>query len=367
MNQQIIDEAADWLVEFSTGDADQASKKAFDRWLRQSPEHVRVYLEMLPIWDDGAIALPGDPTRAEELIALASRPPTLVALDRSSPARQGPTELTKASPSRMTVLRRPWAIAAAMAVVMVCFSAVWLRARQFPVYSTAVGEQRTIQLSDGSTMELNTQSRVRVEFDAHARQIRLLEGQALFHVARDAHRPFTVSSDVAQVRAVGTVFDVYRRTNGTVVTVVEGRVRIDPYVPRPDERSGVDRALGSSEATPHVAKKPILPHAGVLLSAGEQIVLPTTEPTTTRRTDVSQATAWTQGRLIFESTPLTDVAEEFNRYNERRIVVDGEKLAEFRVNGSFRSSDPSSLLRFLREEPGMIVHETPAVIRISRQ
>jgi hypothetical protein len=96
------------------------------------------------------------------------------------------------------------------------------------VYATGIGEQRTVTLSDGSTVELNSQSRLRVAFHPHERDVELLEGQALFHVAHDRTRPFLVQSEGAKVRAVGTQFDVYRKSDGTVITVVEGRVAVMP-------------------------------------------------------------------------------------------------------------------------------------------
>jgi len=90
-------------------------------------------------------------------------------------------------------------------------------------------------------------------------------------------------------------------------------------------------------------------------------------PPLPKRANVVAATAWTQHRLVFDSTPLTMVAAEFNRYNTRHLIVEEKGLREFHISGSFASTDPSSLLRFLESQPGLTVHETAADIRISSQ
>ena len=93
-------------------------------------------------------------------------------------------------------------------------------------YSTAIGEQRSFTLADGSTIELSPRSRVRVRLSDRERDIQLLDGQAFFTVTKDVNRPFVVAVDQARVRAVGTQFDVNKRRSGTTVTVLEGRVAV---------------------------------------------------------------------------------------------------------------------------------------------
>jgi transmembrane sensor len=131
--------------------------------------------------------------------------------------------------------------------------------------------------------------------------------------------------------------------------VLEGRVTV--------LNNSAHTDAGTADATP--------------LSAGEQITINAPKVAasapTPRRTNVSTATAWTQHRLIFDATPLMEVAAEFNRYNTRHLIVDDKGLGEFHVSGSFASTDPSSLLRFLEAQHGLVVHETTGDIRISLQ
>jgi len=250
LNRQIVEEAAEWFVEFSTGDADLAARQRFDEWLRMSPEHVRAYLEILPIWEDGAVAPPGQEVSPELLIAWAQGADNVVPLDRVSraPRPSSPAPgMTAPDPSDRICpaggVEEPRAIrlpdhvfsrrrfATAASILLVCAGGgvfAWHQIYRAPTYATDVGEQRSIVLADGSTIELNARSRVRIRFTEQERDIDLLQGQALFSVAKDHERPFIVRSDKTRVRAVGTQFDVYRRTTGTTVTVLEGRVAVLP-------------------------------------------------------------------------------------------------------------------------------------------
>jgi transmembrane sensor len=199
-----------------------------------------------------------------------------------------------------------------------------------------------VQLLDGSTVELNARSTIQVRLTAEQRTVTLLEGQALFRVAKDKQRPFVVRAGDAQVRAVGTEFDVYKKQAATVVTVVEGRVETYDDLNSPGT-------------------------AAIVLSAGEQLtVLPhvVSKPT---RTDTAVATAWVQKRLIFEETPLSDVAEEFNRYNRRPLTIDGGELGSLKISGVYSSTDPASLINFLRSQNSIQVVETEKQVRVLRR
>jgi transmembrane sensor len=368
LNSQIYEQASDWLVELRVGDIDVAARQRFDAWLRTSPEHIRAYLELSSIWEDG-----GDPkldrnNRTDMLIAQARAATNVIPLD----LRAEPRPLSVSPPivsDAKTGVSRPRFFAAA-AVVVVCFGAAasaWIYGWGNATYATGIGEQKLIQLADGSTLELNSRSRARVHFSETERAVDLLEGQALFHVAKDHARPFIVASDGTQVRAVGTQFDVYQKHGGTIVTVVEGRVAI---LREGLARSGASEGSSSGSATPDIPTRTDFDtpsSSAIFLSAGEQLtVTPKTEQKTAHP-NVAAATAWTQRRLVFASTPLTDVAQEFNRYNVRQLVVINADLEQFHVSGVFASTDPTSLLRFLRAQQGIRVDETGTEIRISRE
>lgn len=360
VNKQIYEEAAEWLVELRVGDVDAEARERLDAWFRESPHHIRAFLELSSIWEDG-----GDPDldrahSTDELIARARSVTNVVSLDRES----SPTTLLhgesaqdeSAIVARRFPRRSVWA-ASIVGASLVATLGVWLYSQLPPNYATRVGEEKSISLPDGSTLELNSRSQVRVRFSEHERDVDLVEGQALFHVAKDAARPFVVHSGSAQVRAVGTQFDVYRKASGTIVTVVEGRVAVLPT----QTNSPLDSKSPSGSVAPVFDAV-----CAVLLVAGEQIRVAPSAPSKPRKTDVAAATAWTQHQFVFDSTPLEDVAQEFNRYNVRQLIV-SDRLTDFHVTGVFSSTDPASLLRFLRAQRGLNVEETDKEIRVSKK
>ncbi len=336
----VVAEASEWFIEFRAGDVNGEARLQFIEWLRRSPEHIQAYLELADAWSALPSSDPGGRFDIASLIARARNEADVIAISPVNPgfSRAEP----KAAPHDLRTVRRRFIPAAAALAMLAVLAAliVWNDRDTSRSYSTGIGEQRTIQLADGSTVELNARSKVEVRLTDHRRDVALVEGQALFHVAKDKQRPFVVRVGEAQVRAVGTEFDVYRKQIETVVTVVEGRVETYP---------GTDGA------------------AAIVLSAGEQLtVIPhiAAKPT---RTDTAAATAWVQRRLIFEETPLSDVAEEFNRYSRRPLVIDDDELAKLKISGVYSSADPASLINFLRNQNSIQVLETGDHVRVVRR
>lgn len=356
MNTQIHEEASLWLVEFSTGEVDAEARRQFGAWLRASPEHVAAYLELGAFWDDAGRYDPQRKLDIEALIADSSTQENVIELPEAPVLNRTPDVLAvSASNSTKTRRWRPGWIAATAAASLVITLTVWLISGNGQRYSTDVGEQRILRLADGSTVTLNALSEIRVRWSGHERAIDLLAGQALFHVAKDKRRPFIVASDDTLVRAVGTQFDVSRKSFGTVVTVVEGRVAIL-------SRGRQVRAEPETVVAPR----------SIELGAGEQVVKLASASTLSQPhdADVASATAWTKQLLIFESTPLPEVAQEFNRFNTQQIVVEGAALADFRISGTFPALDPASLprlLSFLREQSGIELREEDDRIVIRRK
>jgi len=395
MNTQILEEATDWLIELNSGDAGASARQRFDAWLRSSPEHVRAYLELLPAWEAGA-ALPtrlrleekeraqddgsgADPLGAEDrltidaLIAMgrdAATSSNVVSLSResaqairaiSSESAQPPVA-RPAEPDAPQVKALKLAFAASLLLVGCVSVGLYLYFTR-ETYSTAVGEQRIFRLNDGSSVELNSRSKVRIRYSPHQRSVELVEGQALFQVAHDTERPFIVTTDDTQVRAVGTQFDVYRKTISTVVTVLEGKVAIATAAGlQPDAKAARTRD------DPIVEGRPLhLRQNELVLGAGEQLTIAPGAVPARRPTDVAKATAWTHQHLVFEAATLRDVVEEFNRYNARQLVLQDQSLEAFPITAAFSSPDPTSLIRFLRAQPDIQVQETPTEILISHR
>lgn len=360
LNAQILEEAAEWFVEVDREEVDRVTRQRFDDWLRRSPEHVQAFLELLPIWEQGAQHRSSSGTEAESLITQA-----LNARDNVFPLKTRPSSSSRVQSNLRERLRVGASIAASVLIVAL---GAWFYSER-NTYSTGIGEQRSLALADGSVVELNARSRVRIRYGEQQRNIDLLEGQALFEVAHDKDRPFVVHSGDARIRAIGTQFDVYRKRTGTTVTVVEGRVTVMPE--QRSSRSGTAAQNTRLHADVQTGK-PIPPTrraehvqlAELRLSAGEQATIAANAVESNAAANVAAATAWTQRRLMFQKTTLAEVVHEFNRYNERPMRIDDQQIQEFLVSGTFSSTDPTSLLRFLREQPGMRVIETSHEVRI---
>jgi transmembrane sensor len=336
VNHQILEEASTWFVDFRVGDVDARARDEFRRWLQRSPEHIQAYIEIATTYAElPAASIPRKSATDEafDVDALIARART------GSDANIVPIESAAVRTGhRNREDRRRMPVAVAIAIAAICAS-TWFYLQR-GTYSTVIGEQRSLILEDGSTVELNSNSEIRVRYAESERHIDLVEGQAQFHVAKNKARPFIVRSGDTQVRAVGTQFDVYRRTSGTTVTVIEGQVALE----------------GASTAS-----------LEVLLSAGEQAVVTHEVIEKPAKANITAATAWTARRLVFDATPLSEVAEEFNRYNRRQLIVDEAQLADFHVSGTYSTTNPDSLLRFLRAQPGIKVVESEREIHVSKE
>jgi transmembrane sensor len=209
-----------------------------------------------------------------------------------------------------------------------------------------VGELRSIGLSDGSIVTLNTQSEIAIRYSKLVRSVELVRGEALFQVAKNAKRPFRVGIGQSVVQAVGTAFNIYRRPEGSIVTVIEGRVAI----------LGHNQLVRGSQSS---AGTSLQRTAGdIELSAGEQLTLAPRERV--RRlapSDIQQVTTWAQRRLVFKETTVKDVVAEFNRYNRTQIVIDDQALSRRIVTGTFESGDPESFVEFLVQQSNAMVRE----------
>src|SRR5579871_2605310 len=353
-NPQIHREACEWFVEFRAGEPGERARNEFKSWLKASPAHLAAYLETAATWNQSAAPDIARRYTKEELIAEALRYPEILA---------HPTVGLDATPRVSTARRwvrfaaRPRVVFAAASVLGLGIAVLFLGFHRAPEYATSIGEQRSIALADGSTVSLNSRSRVRIRYSARERDVELLEGQALFGVAHDTTRPFIVTADNVRVRAVGTEFDVYRKPGETIVTVVEGRVSvITPEMPSPETST-------LSGTSPRIFRDQLAQS----LSAGEQLSVSLRAVSHPVPVNVASATAWTQRRLVFASTPLREVAAEFNRYNERTLVVGDPEIGAFEIDGVFSSTDPAALVKFLRERPDVQVTENDREIIIARR
>ncbi len=204
--------------------------------------------------------------------------------------------------------------------------------------ATIPGEQTSVILPDGSTVRLNTTTTLRIDYTAAERRVLLLHGEAQFTVAKNPVRPFAVQAGRVRVRAVGTEFNVRRRSHAIDVLVTEGRVQV------------TDITAGDPQLLARGAQ------AKSLLVAGERASIPVADdipapmPVQAEALPSSEITrllAWRERRLVFDDTPLTEVIAEFNRYNRHQLVLADPRLATRRFGGSFGMDHPEAFVRLL--------------------
>jgi transmembrane sensor len=341
----IAEQAAAWRVILGASDTRRVPE--FWQWVTRSPEHVHEALLMgllnqalQDLDPDGDIPIDVPPCAERDgVVGRKAMPDPL------------------ADTERKRTLSRWMSAAAAVAAccTIVLLSVLFIRSPKLPseIYTTDVGEQRSITLIDGSTVVLDAQSRLQVQLTPHERSFHLLEGQALFAVASDPSRPFRVHTSTATIEAMGTEFNV-RTQSATTVAVLGGVVRLYSHVGV--EPSGYHDDHGSSTDPTQLAAG-----EGVSINESGQI---------TDRTKVDRATvtAWEQRRLVFSHALLEDIAREFNRYNRKgHLRVEGN-AASLRFGGVFDATDPAPLLYVLGKNPSIVLehHGDDLVIRDRR-
>ena len=190
--------------------------------------------------------------------------------------------------------------------------------------ATIKGEIRRVPLPDGSSATLNTASKLRIHYDKGKRFLELLDGEALFDVAKDHTRPFIVMAGATEVRAVGTSFTVRRLESGLIkVLVREGVVEI-----RDHPSAGAVRLAANAVATAP-SKAPTDRDANVRI-----------ETAAVAPAEVCRGLAWRDGLLAFDGVPLKTAADEFARYSDTRIVIDDARLSRETITGLFSANDP---------------------------
>lgn len=317
--------AAHWLAILEDPDCTAEERREFIAWLRSATANVEEFLRVGTLMHRLRDPKLWPRKDIQVLIDEALAPATV--------SRIRPGAVDSTAPRTTT---RRWAMAASVAALLMLGIAGWrFYGTESETYSTSTGEQRTVNLSDGSRLQLNTRSRVATSFSRNVRRVELLDGEAIFYVAKDAKRPFIVESPNARVTAVGTAFNVRADTQQTTITVLEGRVRVSgsPY--------------GEVPSTDTASRK-----ADLLLGSGEQAVIAQGEPTPRKSaSNFAVVTAWTRNRIIFENTPMSQAVAEFARYNSRSVILVDQELRSRRISGVFVSNDLRSLVQFLASDP----------------
>lgn len=302
MDKRVQSEAMRWFARLLAPDCAPVERAAFEHWRGAHPDHAVAY------------------GRVEQLMG---RVPEL----HDDPAiRQASREALHGGAVR-PAWHRTVRVALAASVAPIAIGLAVFHFSQAPReelrYATTVGEQRSVQLADGTTIRLDTDTQLDVTYTAGKRQVDLLHGRAQYNVTHDTARPFVVTTLGGTVTAVGTEFQTGIQNHAVIVTLLEGKVAV------------ADNA-GSS------------PHR-TLLEPGEQLAYNASGTLWIKSAaDVEAANGWTLGKLVFKDAPLPDLVREVNRYSSAKLRITDSSLNTLRISGTFKADDQESLLLALR-------------------
>jgi transmembrane sensor len=303
----------------------------FTDWLEADPANRRAYEEVSRSW---------------EMAELAAADPTVVKMR---------TEALMTRPRERRDNSRLWGALATAALVLIAFTGISLTHPSFMegaggnaadrdhiVLRTGVGERATASLEDGSTVVLNTNSILEINYSQLRRDVRLVAGQVLFRVAHDTARPFVVAAAKHEVVAVGTEFEVRLDGEKVRVALLQGRVRVEPIATH-----------HSSAGDERVA----------VMTPGEQLVA-SSAGVVVNRANVHELVSWQSGRVRFDNERLADAVEEMNRYSRTRIVIDDAAAADVRITGAFRTGQSYSFAQAVGEAFPIKVEQSGDTIRL---
>jgi len=311
-------EAAAWHARLGAKSVTTRDIEDFFAWRTAAPANADAYRRVEQIWGQTA-NLAGD----REIDR---------ALDEAMTRRGGGGATSRLSRPLLGLA------VASLAVMLVVVGGVWWQGRG--AFSTDVGEQRVVQLADGSSVRLDTASRIRVRFDGRQRVITLEDGQAMFDVTHDPSRPFVVQAGEVRVTAVGTVFDVRREADGASVTLISGVVDVASGDP-----SGPRRMAAGHRAEVDARRAPVI-----------------------QPVDVVAETSWTDGRIVFRDTPLRTAVVEVNRYLTDPVVLESTTQDRVLINGVFKTGDRDAFVSTAEAVLGLQARRGPdGTVRLSER
>lgn len=289
-------EAIHWLARLNSPQFSEKDEKKFMQWLESSPLNQAAYINAEELWERGSILaqLPETPFRKKPIFQLETW--------------QG------------------WAFACTFIIALSGLFLLRTDNTSTYQYETAIGEQREIQLDDGSHITLNTNSKLRVELNNKFRRTFLTKGEAFFDVKKDG-RTFDVITTNGTVHVLGTHFSVYQQLTDTLVTVIEGQVALGETPNNPSEFKAITRLQANEYLHIESAKKGEAP----------------------KKINATTALAWRKKQLVFNGRNLEHVITELSRYFPQQIVLDSAELGSREITAVIPLSDVNTAVNAIAQ------------------
>ena len=314
-------QATIWFAKLNNEDVPQAEIEAFREWFNQSARHRAAYAQIERIWGEAGV-----------LEELKDQGKSVLGLDSRTPA--------------FFPRRRAMALAASIVLALVGGGVYsyqkHLGLHQSADYATSVGLQDAVALSDGSTIQMNTDTKINVHFTPKTRTVFLRKGEAHFDVSSDRNREFTVVTDAGRVTAVGTAFAIRVHPKRALeVTVSEGRVSLAPNDAESVENH---RALsGPPRATELTAGQ------SALFDGGIERIEHFSE------VDLRRKLFWREGMLAYSGETLEYVIADISRYTAVSVEIEDPELRDLRIRGLFKVGEVEALFETLELTFGLTV------------
>lgn len=308
--------AAEWLERRASETWDKAREAELEAWLMQSPAHVVAFMRLEAAWN---------------------RTTRLAALKR--PMRRKPAPAAEHS-SRWPAMKIA-AVVVMTATASIGASLLALHKNE-QTFATTIGGREALSLVDGSRIELNTDTVLRVAREGRERKVWLDRGEAYFDIRHDEAHPFVVMVGDHRVTDLGTKFTVRQEAGRLEVKLLEGSARID--------------ADGGK------------PRQGAVLKPGDVAIVTANRITVIRKPvqEIAKELGWRRGVLIFDHTTLAEAAAEFNRYSRQKIVITDREAAKLEIGGTFPAGDVKLFGRATRIALGLRVEDRGHELIISQ-
>ena len=326
----IEDEARAWVIRLDGARPSQQDINEFREWLNRSPMHKHIFKRIADVW----VGMDGLAGRYFSVLETA----TAIPEQRSIKSRFKPIFITLAT-----------AVAVLIVVAGLYLNKENLHAGQYNAdYATVTGEIRKVDLPDGSEIQLNTGSKVNIDYENNVRNVYLMKGEAHFRVEHDTAKPFIVYAGKYAVKAVGTAFNIFLQDGSLDLTVTHGRVEVSSLKEAvlPGHNPSLPKNMNQESLVPFVE--------------GQHVVMDQEIEMVQKLTpdDIRKKLSWRDGLLVFDAEKLEDVVSRINRYIPSKIVISDPALADIKFGGHFKVGEINTILSVLEEQFGIRVERT---------
>ncbi len=325
----VMDDAASWLARLDSEYCNASDSLAFARWLNEDPTHRWAFEELSEVW-----------ARLHTLTDVGEQ------IESSNVTRLPVPNGNNSGVGAATSVeqRSDWSVLIAATLIGIGVFANFIFSNPMLEWSTNVAVTRTVTLPDGTIVELNSKSHLQAKFDERRRDVVLLDGEALFHVAKDS-RPFVVKTSMGSVAALGTTFAIDSRPDWVEVTVVSGKVSVSSAAAGVPLTEYDQNSVGRSNEQ----------RAVLFGGDGVEMVSDRLHQQVLASSEIRQKLAWREGNVTFNQQPLGRVIVEMQRYSETKLHIADDELNNLRISGQYSTAGIEEFLTQLTDVYGVSV------------